>query len=504
MSNKVALIILDGWGIGDHTPADAIFQAQTPFMDYLLSKYPTCQLEACGESVGLPQGQMGNSEVGHLNLGAGRIVYQELTRINQSISDGSFFQNATLLAALDYAKTNHKSVHLVGLVSHGGVHSSFLHLVALIQLCKDFTMEHVFVHAITDGRDCNPKTALNDIAQLQTHLNERIQLASIIGRYYAMDRDNRWERISLAYQLLVNGVGNEITDPLVAINAQYSKGITDEFLPPFLIQKAGVIQPGDVVISFNFRTDRPRQLVQALTQKAYPEFQMIPLTLYMVTMTNYDDSFSDVKIVFEKDNLHHTLGEVLSNAGRRQVRIAETEKYPHVTYFFNGGREIPFKGEDRILVASPKVSTYDLQPEMSAEAVTEELIKYVNNQIPNFICLNYANPDMVGHTGVFPAIVRAIETIDEQLRIIVEFLLQKDYVMLILADHGNAELAFNKDGSPNTAHTLNPVPCILAGCMQDIPLRNGILADVAPTILSLMGVDLPIEMTGCSLLLVER
>jgi 2,3-bisphosphoglycerate-independent phosphoglycerate mutase len=500
MQNKVALLILDGWGIGDRSPSDAIFHAHTPFVDKLFLNYPSSQLLTSGEQVGLPEGQMGNSEVGHLNLGAGRIVYQELSRINNAIKDGSFFENPTLLNALHYAQQQRKKVHLLGLVSHGGVHSSLTHLEALIALCKQMQMQRVHIHAITDGRDCSPTTAVRDLAYLQTILNDEIKLSTIIGRYFAMDRDNRWERIAQAYHLLVHGKGTSTKDPIEAINLCYNQGITDEFLPPFIVEESGLMASGDVVICFNFRTDRPRQITQVLTQKAYPEHNMSPIDLHFVTMTNYDDTFTHVNVVFEKDNLENTLGEIVSKAGLRQVRIAETEKYPHVTYFFNGGREEPFEHEDRLMVPSPKVSTYDLQPQMSAVEVTDTLLSYISTQQPSFICLNYANPDMVGHTGVFSAIVKAVETIDAELEKLVKFLEAQGYDMLILADHGNAEQATNPDGSPNTSHTLNPVPCILVGKTPTLELESGILADVAPTILELLNLAQPAIMTGKSLI----
>lgn len=500
MQNKVALIILDGWGKGDGSECDAIFRARTPFVDELIVNYPSSALLTSGEHVGLPEGQMGNSEVGHLNLGAGRIVYQELSRINNAIKDGSFFENPTLFKALRYAQQQGKKVHLLGLVSHGGVHSSLTHLEALITLCKQMQMQRVHIHAITDGRDCSPTTAVRDLAYLQTILNDEIKLSTIIGRYFAMDRDNRWERIAQAYHLFVHGEGTSTKDPIETIKLCYAQGITDEFLPPFIVEESGLMESGDVVICFNFRTDRPRQITQALSQKAYPEHNMSPIDLHFVTMTNYDDTFTNVDVVFEKDNLDNTLGEIVSKAGLRQVRIAETEKYPHVTYFFNGGREAPFTNEDRLMVPSPKVSTYDLQPQMSAEEVTQTLLDYVRIQQPAFVCLNYANPDMVGHTGVFSAIVKAVETIDAQLEKLVRFLETQGYDMLILADHGNAELATNPDGSPNTSHTLNPVPCILIGKNPLFELENGILADVAPTILELLNLAKPAIMTGKSLI----
>ena len=499
MVHKTALIILDGWGLGDRSRADAIYQANTPFMDQLMVNNPTATLITHGESVGLPNGQMGNSEVGHLNLGAGRVVYQELTRINRSIQDGSFFENKELLEALHYANEKNAKVHLLGLVSHGGVHSAFAHLEALIKLCAHIGTKRTFIHAITDGRDCSPKTAINDLQTLVGLQNETLQIASIIGRYYAMDRDNRWERIAMAYDLFVRGKGEKTENPLWLIERYYEQGITDEFLPGIMVNPLGIIEDGDVVISFNFRTDRPREITQALTQKAFPEFGMIPLDLRYLTMTSYDETFKNVRVIFNKDPLNQTLGEVLALEGIHQVRIAETEKYPHVTYFFNGGREVPFPLEHRIMVPSPKVATYDLQPEMSASEITQQLISYVNQHNPSFICLNYANPDMVGHTGNYQAIVQAVETIDQQLERLVSHLVSKNYSLLILADHGNADLAENPDGSPNTAHSLNPVPCILVNS-SFIGIKSGVLGDIAPTLLEIMGLPIPSEMTGNSLI----
>lgn len=499
MVNKTALIILDGWGIGDRSRSDAIYQANTPFMDQLIANNPSTTLTTHGEAVGLPNGQMGNSEVGHLNLGAGRVVYQELSRINRSIENGSFFGNKVLHDALNYAKENNTKLHLLGLVSHGGVHSAYEHLEALIQLCSIVGTPRTFIHAITDGRDCSPKTALNDLRKLLTLENETLKLSTVIGRYYAMDRDNRWERIAKAYNLLVHGKGEKTMNPLELIEQYYQQGITDEFLPGLVVNSSGIIEEGDVVISFNFRTDRPREITQALTQKAFPEFGMEPLQLRYLTMTPYDETFKNVQVIFDKDALNQTLGETLSNAGVSQVRIAETEKYPHVTYFFNGGREIPFPLEHRIMVPSPKVATYDLQPEMSAAEVTNQLLSYVNDRFPEFICLNYANPDMVGHTGNYQAIVKAIETVDRELERLVSNLVSNDYRLIILADHGNADLAENPDGSPNTAHSLNPVPCILVNstCTE---INPGVLADIAPTLLEIMGLPIPLAMTGNSLI----
>jgi 2,3-bisphosphoglycerate-independent phosphoglycerate mutase len=499
MNKKVGLIILDGWGIGDQTQADAVYQANTPYMDHLMSYYPNSKLTACGEAVGLPAGQMGNSEVGHLNIGAGRIVYQELSRINNAIKDRSFFINQTLLDALDYASKNQCKIHLLGLVSNGGVHSAFNHLEALIDLCKEKDAKKVFIHAITDGRDCDPKSAITDFKALERSLTSNIKIASVIGRYYAMDRDRRWERVEKAYNLYVNGEGVLVASAKEAIQKSYEQGITDEFINPILCDQEGLIEPGDVVISFNFRTDRPREIAEVLSQHAIEGFNMKPLELYYVTMTTYDESFTKMHVVFQKDNLAQTLGEVLAAHGKSQVRIAETEKYPHVTYFFNGGREEPFEKEARLMINSPKVATYDLQPEMSAEEVKSTLISYVKQQLPDFFCLNFANPDMVGHTGVYDAIVKAVETVDSNLKEIIETLLPLGYAFIIIADHGNADYALNPDGSPNTAHSLNQVPCVVVGGVNE-PISDGVLADVAPTILALMELPQPKEMTGKSLI----
>jgi 2,3-bisphosphoglycerate-independent phosphoglycerate mutase len=499
MNKKVGLIILDGWGIGDQSQADAVYQANTPYMDHLISYYPNGKLTACGAAVGLPEGQMGNSEVGHLNIGAGRIVYQELSRINNAIKDRSFFINQTLLDALDYASKNQCKIHLLGLVSNGGVHSAFNHLEALIDLCKEKDAKKVFIHAITDGRDCDPKSAITDFKALERSLTSNIKIASVIGRYYAMDRDRRWERIEKAYNLYVNGEGALVASAKEAIQKSYEQGITDEFINPVLCDQEGLIEPGDVVISFNFRTDRPREIAEVLSQHAIEGFNMKPLELYYVTMTTYDESFTKMHVVFQKDNLAQTLGEVLAAQGKSQVRIAETEKYPHVTYFFNGGREEPFEKEARLMINSPKVATYDLQPEMSAEEVKSTLISYVKQQLPDFFCLNFANPDMVGHTGVYDAIVKAVETVDNNLKEIIETLLPLGYSFIVIADHGNADYALNPDGSPNTAHSLNQVPCVLVYAGNET-ITDGVLADVAPTILALMELTQPKEMTGKSLI----
>jgi 2,3-bisphosphoglycerate-independent phosphoglycerate mutase len=505
MSKHLGLIILDGWGIGDKSKSDAVFHAKTPFMDSLLKKYPAATLLTSGENVGLPDGQMGNSEVGHMNIGAGRIVYQELTRINKSIREGDFFKNEVLLQAMRKAKENNVALHLIGLVSKGGVHSNQEHIYALCQMAKDQGLEDVFIHAFTDGRDCDPKSGLGFIQELEEKLETSCgKIASLIGRYYAMDRDNRWERVQKAYDLLVNGEGKKFKSAADGIRASYINGVTDEFIEPLVItdrnEPLATIKDGDVVISFNFRTDRPREISIALTQRDMHEFHMHALDLHYCTMTNYDATFKNVQVIFEKDNLSMTLGEVISNAGLTQVRIAETEKYPHVTFFFSGGREIAFEGEERLLVNSPKVATYDLLPEMSALGVRDEIIDFMQSKKPNFICLNFANPDMVGHTGVYDAIVKAVETVDACLKEVVEVGQKLGYEFLIIADHGNADHALNDDGSPNTAHSLNPVPVVLITEDTSIHLKDGILADVAPTILHRLNVSIPAEMTGASLL----
>jgi 2,3-bisphosphoglycerate-independent phosphoglycerate mutase len=504
MTNNFGLIILDGWGLGDHSKSDAIFNANTPFMDELLATRPNATLKTSGEDVGLPDGQMGNSEVGHLNIGAGRIVYQELTRINKSIRDGAFFTNPVLLDAINKAKKQGVKLHLMGLVSKGGVHSSQEHLYALCQMAKDSGLENVFIHAFTDGRDCDPKSGLGFISELEEELKKTTgRIASVVGRYYAMDRDNRWERVKLAYDLMVNGTGTKFTSAIAGIEHSYAENKTDEFIEPIVIIENGVpignIEEGDVVVCFNFRTDRPREISTVLTQRDFLEFNMHKLNLDYYTMTSYDATFQNVQVVFEKDNLHNTLGEVLSKLDKTQVRIAETEKYPHVTFFFSGGREETFPLESRILVNSPKVATYDLQPEMSALEVQEKIIDCIQNESPNFFCLNFANPDMVGHTGVYKAIVKAVETVDDCLKKVVTAGLDKNYEFLVIADHGNADYALNPDGTPNTAHSLNPVPVVLISNEKGLELNHGILADVAPTILRRLGIAAPIEMTGKSL-----
>ncbi len=507
--NKALLVILDGWGHGPNPEVSAIAKAKTPFVDGLYQKYPNAELITYGEQVGLPSGQMGNSEVGHLNIGAGRIVYQELLRINNAIKDGSFFKNETLVSTLEYAKAHDKDVHLMGLVSDGGVHSHIQHLLALCDMCTNHGLRQTYIHAFMDGRDTSPHGGVGYLEKVLEHIEDQpVELASVIGRYYAMDRDKRWERIQLAYDLLVNGQGTLTSEPLAAIKASYEKGAmsTDEFLQPIVVcgkngKAHATIKEGDVVIFFNFRTDRPRQITEALTQKAFPEQGMKPLGLKYVTMTRYDESYQGVDVVFSKDDIQKTLGEVISEAGKTQVRIAETEKYPHVTFFFSGGRENEFEGEHRILIASPKVATYDLQPEMSAIAVTDAIVAAIKEDGPDFICLNYANTDMVGHTGIFEAAMKAAETVDHCLERLIQVALEHGYSSIIIADHGNSDYMVNDDGSPHTAHTTNPVPCFYVH--QDNNKRNikdGKLADVAPTILEILGLEQPKEMDGVSLL----
>lgn len=501
MSKKVALIILDGWGLGRKDNSDGIFLADTPFVDGLYKKHANSTLITYGEDVGLPEGQMGNSEVGHMNIGAGRIVYQDLVRINKSIREKEFFQNETLLTAAAYAKENDKKIHLIGLVSNGGVHSSQDHLHALCDLFENEGLKKVFIHAFTDGRDCSPTSGAGFIKLLEQHIEEKhTEIASVIGRYYAMDRDTRWERIKKAYDLMTAGVGQPFTSASSALELSYQNGITDEFIEPLINAKHnGLIEPDDVIICFNFRTDRCREITRALNQEDLLDFGMKRMPLYYITMTNYDKTFNDVKVVFDKDELKNTLGEVVASAGKTQLRIAETEKYPHVSFFFSGGREKLFEKENRIMINSPKVATYDLKPEMSAFEVADAVINEMKTSEPDFICLNFANGDMVGHTGVPEAIIKACETVDVCLSRVVEEGEKHNYSFVVIADHGNADKMFNEDGSPHTAHTTNPVPCILID-ENHTHLKNGILADVAPTILELMQIPVPEEMTGKPLL----
>ncbi|GGH19577.1 2,3-bisphosphoglycerate-independent phosphoglycerate mutase [Pedobacter zeae] len=497
---KLALIILDGWGYGKQDNSDAAYAANTPFFDSLLQHYPNSKLEASGEAVGLPAGQMGNSEVGHMNLGAGRVVYQELGRINKAITDRELHNNPVLVNAFDYAKKNNKPVHFIGLVSNGGVHAHIEHLKALCDAANESKVKS-YVHAFLDGRDTDPNSGLGFITDLQNHIqNTDTKLASLVGRYYAMDRDNRWERVKQAYDVMVNGIGEKTQDALAAIKKSYAENITDEFLKPVVLTQdngapVATIQPDDVVICFNFRTDRGREITTALTQKDFPEQQMHKLPLYYVTMTTYDESFEKVNVIFTKDDLTKTIGEVLADNHKNQIRIAETEKYPHVTFFFSGGRETEFANEKRILIPSPKVATYDLQPEMSAAGITEAITKEMQTGWADFICLNFANPDMVGHTGVFEAVVKAVETADKCAETVVKTGLANGYSFILLADHGNSEYMINDDGSVNTAHTTNLVPCILID--KDYKtIADGKLGDIAPTILKILGVDIPAEMTG--------
>lgn len=500
---KVALLILDGLGYGKNDNSNAVLSAKIPFFNSLIEKYPNSKLEASGEAVGLPEGQMGNSEVGHMNLGAGRVVYQELGRINKAAKDKVFEDHQVIQDAFDYAKSNNKNVHFIGLLSDGGVHSHISHLKALCDAAKvaGFQDNQVFIHAFLDGRDTDPNGAVGYVKDLENHLeNSTGTIASAIGRYYAMDRDNRWERVKEAYDLLTKGIGQPSNNLIESIKESYKNGVTDEFVKPIYIANEdgtpkSVIKEGDVVFCFNFRTDRGREITIALTQQEFPEYNMKNLDLYYVTMTSYDDTFNSVKVIFQKDNLTNTLGEVLEANNKKQVRIAETEKYPHVTFFFSGGREESFNGENRLLIPSPKVATYDLQPEMSAWGITESICKNMKEEQPDFICLNFANPDMVGHTGVFEAVVKAVETVDSCLKEVVNTGLELGYSFIILADHGNSEFMLNEDGTPNTAHTTNLVPCILID--KDFNnIQDGKLGDVAPTVLQLLNIDIPAEMTG--------
>ncbi len=499
---KVILAIMDGWGLGKVASSDAIRHANAPFTRALYSQYPNTTLITCGEAVGLPDGQMGNSEVGHLNLGAGRIVYQELQRINVAVRDGSFAKNDTLLASIRYAVTHKKPLHLLGLVSDGGVHSHINHLKAIIDVCLAEGLHDVFVHAFTDGRDCDPKSGLGFINELQQHMNKTTgKIATVCGRYYAMDRDKRWERIKLAYDALVKGEGVFAADASRAIEASYENNVTDEFIKPVVIVDAkghplATIQDGDVAICFNFRTDRCREITQALTQHDFPETGMRKLSIHYTTMTEYDQTFQNVHIMFDNDNLRNTLGEIIEKHGLKQIRIAETEKYPHVSFFFSGGREVPFEGEKRIMIPSPKVATYDLKPEMSALEVTDAIVAEINNQSADFICLNYANADMVGHTGIWEAAIKAVETVDRCVERVVTAGLANGYTIFLTADHGNSDYMINEDGSPNTAHTLNPVPLFIIDKEWHGSIRPGKLGDIAPTILTLMGLPIPAEMTG--------
>jgi 2,3-bisphosphoglycerate-independent phosphoglycerate mutase len=498
---KVILIIMDGWGLGKVPASDAIQHAKTPFVSSLYKAYPNTTLTTCGEAVGLPEGQMGNSEVGHLNLGAGRVVYQELQRINVAIRDGDFAKNPVLLNSIRFAKNGNKALHLLGLVSDGGVHSHINHLKAIIDVCKQEGLEKVFIHAITDGRDCDPKSGLDFMGELEQHLKKTTgRIATVNGRYYAMDRDNRWERIKLAYDAMVKGQGVRADSAEEAIRSSYKQNVTDEFIKPVVIQLNGApvatIKDGDSVICFNFRTDRCREITKALTQMDFPEQDMHALQLHYTTMTEYDSTFKNVDVIFETDNLENTMGQVLEQNGLKQVRIAETEKYPHVSFFFSGGREKPFEGESRIMIPSPKVATYDLQPEMSAVEVTNAIVPEIQKGEASFICLNYANADMVGHTGIWPAAIKAVETVDSCVQRVVTAALENGYTVFLTADHGNADYMVNEDGTPNTAHTLNPVPFFIIDKEWKGPVKPGKLGDLAPTMLHMMGLPIPPQMTG--------
>jgi 2,3-bisphosphoglycerate-independent phosphoglycerate mutase len=505
MNKKVILMILDGWGKSPDPKVSAIDNANTPFIDGLYNQFPSAQLRTDGLHVGLPEGQMGNSEVGHMNLGAGRIVYQDLVKINLAVQNNTLKDEPALKKALEYAKSNQKDVHLLGLVSDGGVHSHINHLKGLINVCEDMNIEHTYIHAFTDGRDVDPKSGKGFIQDIQNYTaTTHTKIASIIGRYYAMDRDNRWERVKIAYDALVNGTGEKSTNLTESIQQHYNQDITDEFIKPIIqtstnLEPIAKIKDGDVVIFFNFRTDRGRELTNALSQNDFRDLLMKKLDLKFVTMTSYDETFNGIDVIFNKDNLKETLGETLSKAGKKQIRIAETEKYPHVTFFFSGGQEEPFEGEDRILRNSPKVATYDLKPEMSAHELTDALVPELEKGEVDFVCLNFANGDMVGHTGSMPAAIKACETVDVCVKKIVETGLMSGYTTLLIADHGNCETMINPDGSPNTAHTTNPVPLILID-HELKHIKDGVLGDMAPTILKLIGVEQPEAMTQKPLL----
>ena len=505
MAQKSLLMILDGWGNSSDPTISAVDQAKTPYIDSLYKSYAFSTLRTDGQHVGLPEGQMGNSEVGHMNLGAGRIVYQDLAKINLAVQKDKLRDEKVLTDSFEHAKKEGKKVHLIGLLSDGGVHSHINHIEGLIDLISEYHLNDVFLHAFTDGRDVDPQSGKTFVERIEKKLTETGgQLATIIGRYYAMDRDQRWERVKKSYDLLVNGVGKSTSNFTQELSNSYEEGVTDEFIEPLFKDNGkgeaiAKIESGDVVLFFNFRTDRGRELTQALSQKDFPEFQMTQLDLYYVTLTNYDESFQNVQVVFDKDNLENTLGEVLSKSGKTQVRIAETEKYPHVTFFFNGGREIPFKGEERILCPSPKVATYDLQPEMSAFEIKDAIVEKIKKDSPDFICLNFANPDMVGHTGDLQAAIKACESVDQCAQAVIETALEKGYVSIVIADHGNCETMINPDGTPNTAHTTNPVPVILVD-PEKKKINAGVLGDIAPTILDLLEIPKPKIMTRKSLI----
>ncbi|RXE70550.1 2,3-bisphosphoglycerate-independent phosphoglycerate mutase [Muribaculaceae bacterium Isolate-002 (NCI)] len=503
MAKKALLMILDGWGIGNHSKSDAIYSTPTPYWDSLINQYPNSELQASGENVGLPDGQMGNSEVGHLNIGAGRVLYQDLVKINKAIKEGTILDNPQIKEAYSYAKNSGKALHLMGLTSDGGVHSSLDHLFALCDIAKQYGLEKVYIHCFMDGRDTDPRSGKGFIEALQAHLDKSTgSIASIIGRYYAMDRDKRWDRVKVAYDLLVNGQGTQATDMVQAMQDSYDADVTDEFVKPINNASVdGTIKDGDAVIFFNYRNDRAKELTVVLTQHDMPEEGMHTIPgLQYYCMTPYDASFTGVHILFDKENVDNTLGEYLSSLGKKQLHIAETEKYAHVTFFFNGGREAPYEGEERILVASPKVATYDLKPEMSAFEVKDRLVEAIRSQKFDFIVVNFANGDMVGHTGVYEAIQKAVKAVDQCVNETVEAAKDADYEVIIIADHGNADNAINPDGTPNTAHSLNPVPCVYVTSDKNARIADGILADVAPTILHIMGLPQPDEMTGHNLI----
>ncbi|WP_275315795.1 2,3-bisphosphoglycerate-independent phosphoglycerate mutase [Tenacibaculum bernardetii] len=505
MNKKVILMILDGWGITQNPKVSAVYNAKTPFINSLYDKFPHAELRTDGEHVGLPEGQMGNSEVGHMNIGAGRIVYQNLAKINKAVKENTLAKETELLNAFAHAKKHHKNVHFLGLVSNGGIHSHISHLKGLLTAANEHELENVFLHAFTDGRDCDPKSGKFFINDIQEHMQKTTgELASVTGRYYAMDRDNRWERVQLAYDALVNGKGSFSSDAIESIQQSYDEKITDEFIKPIIMvdenkKPKTTIKEDDVVIFFNFRTDRGRELTEALNQKDFPDFQMKKLPLYFVTMTNYSEVFKDIKVIYNSNNIENTLGEVLASAGKSQIRIAETEKYPHVTFFFSGGREEKFKGEKRLLCPSPKVATYDLQPEMSAYEIRDTIVPELQKGDVDFVCLNFANGDMVGHTGIFDAAVKACETVDNCVKDVITIALENEYTTILIADHGNCETMMNPDGTPHTAHTTNPVPMILID-KEIKSIKNGVLGDIAPTILRLMNVVQPKEMTQNSLI----
>ncbi len=498
-NKKTILIIMDGWGLGKVKSSDAIQQAKTPFVSSLHKNYPNSTLVTCGEAVGLPEGQMGNSEVGHLNLGAGRIVYQDLQRINVAVRDKSFEKNEQLLSSISFAKKNNVTLHLIGLVSNGGVHSHINHIKAITSLCAAQNFKNVLIHAFTDGRDTDPKSGYDFLKELQQHLDMTTgKIATVTGRYYAMDRDKRWERVKIAYDAMVHATGEKTNDILASVQASYAKDITDEFIMPLINDTAGdtKIKNRDAVLCFNFRTDRCREITEVLTQIDMPLYNMYTLNVHYTTMTNYDHTFKNVFVMYDKDNLENTIGQVIAAAGKTQLRIAETEKYPHVSFFFSGGREMVFMGEKRIMVPSPKVATYDLQPEMSAYEVTDAVVAAIENNLPDFICLNFANADMVGHTGVWEAVIKAVETVDQCVEKVVTKALEKNYAVFLLADHGNADYEINEDGTPNTAHTLNLVPFFIIDNDWKGAIKPGKLGDVAPTILKRMGLNIPVEMNG--------